>query len=474
MRCIGILTMVLVLASYAGAQAPLEPPPIRNVTKDSTNKSWSSRQKGTASKAEQATSTADVETLSVETKGNSDIARAVSATEQVQAADIKKSPAKPSAESPVVLAKPTTETPAATPAEAPVTIESPTSDVVEDGTSEIVMEGSEPVQAPITSMWLSGTPSAAQRWYGRLEYLYWKTSNPAPSGKVYETFSVPTLGPRVSTSVINLNDVHTDYEMGLRFVIGQNLTENFGIELGGLWVYPGTDLKATFSQPPGTSVTGTGTLESVVVLSPTGQDLGQANMSFRNRYWGTELNGRWHLIDNKHWTVDGLVGARYFDYAERLAFGYNLTNPSSNAGNRIERFETNNHMIGGQVGSDIQLALLEYVSLSAISRVAILGNMQDVTVKGPAPGMGRFTNWSNLGAHNTGAGTALLEITPGAVFHLTPDITFQAGYTIIWMNNIIRSHEQVDLNQVGKNPLISFKNDDLFITGFTFALTANW
>jgi hypothetical protein len=98
--------------------------------------------------------------------------------------------------------------------------------------------------------------------------------------------------------------------MGIRALIGRNLTQDFGIELGGLWVYPGTDLKALFSQPASTSQTGGVTQEVITVLTPTGQTLGQANMSYRNRYWGTELNGRWHLINNRHWTFDGLVGAR--------------------------------------------------------------------------------------------------------------------------------------------------------------------
>lgn len=470
MRSIGIGTMVLVLAANASAGSPIQP----SKQSQSTASNWVARAKESIPKAEPAGSGAlDNETLSAEAKPGSDIAETISATEKEEAPTLQPGESSVPSEAPKPLASPTTEAPAAT-----TTDEMPVTDSSESATSMMTEETSEDVvvdpRRSIGLAWMSGSPAEADPYYGRLEYLYWKTSNPAPSGKVFQSFTGSGL-TRTLSGTINLNDVHTDYEMGLRALIGRNLTQNFGIELGGLWVYPGTDLKAMFSQPVGTSQTGGATQAVTVFLTPTGQELGQASMSFRNRYWGTELNGRWHLINNRHWTFDGLVGARYFDYAERLAFGYNVTNPSTQPGARVERFETNNHMIGGQLGSDIQMALLEYVSLQSINRVAILGNAQDVTVKSrPLPGMGEFTSFSNLGAHNTGAGTVLLETTPSVVVHLTPDITFQAGYTIIWLNNIMRSAEQLDLNQVGKSPLISFKNDDLFITGFTFALTANW
>jgi len=463
MRSIGIWTMVLVLAASASAGSPIQP---SKQSPSSASNSWVGRQKESIPKAEPAAN-AETETLSAEAKPMPDIAEAMSA-QQSEAA-----PATPEAsESPVPSETPKPLSPPVTETSEAVPTESSTETMVPD---EVVEDYFDPGKRSLGAVWQSGTPAEADPYYGRLEYLYWKTSNPSPSGGVFNSFTGNNVATRTLSGVINLNDVHTDYEMGLRALLGRNLTENFGVELGGLWVFHGTDLKTLLSQPAGISSTGTATQAVTVFLTPTNTELGQANMSFRNRYWGTELNGRWHLINNRHWTVDGLAGVRYFDYAERLAFGYNLKNPSTPAGYRVDRFETNNHMIGGQLGSDIQMALLEYVSLQSVNRVAILGNAQDVTVKGlPAPGMGEFTSLSNLGSHNTGAGSVLLETTPSVVFHLTPDITFQAGYTIIWLNNVMRAAEQLDLNQLGKSPLISFKNDDIFITGFSFALTANW
>lgn len=458
MRGIGIWTMLFVLVADANAGAPTPSTPRRIQKMDAPQRSSIVSQIiGPAAEKEHH---GEGETLSAESKLPNDVAEIVSATETA--------PATGKTKVPTLTPKPVPSTPAEATSKL---AQSSTPISLEEQPDEMIIDSD---QQSIGGLWRSGSPAEANPFYGRLEYLYWKTSNPAPSGTVFQSFSVPLVGQRTLTGAINLNDVHTDYEMGLRALIGRNISENFGVELGGLWVYPGTDLKVLFSQPAGTSTTGTPTNKVDVILTPTGDVLGQANMSFRNRYWGTEANGRWHLMNNRVWTVDGLAGARYFDYAERLAFGYNLTNPSSAAGNRVERFETNNHMIGGQVGSDVQLAVIEYVSLQMISRAAVLGNIQNVTVKGPAAGMGRFTNWSNLGSHNTGSASILLETTPSFVVHLTPDITFQAGYTIIWLNNIMRAHEQLDLNQVGKSPLISFKTDDLFITGFSFALTANW
>jgi len=463
MRSIGIWTMVFLLAANANAGAPITPTPPKVMPHETAIPERSPITRPTDIPDIENRSATEPETLSVEMIPHSDVAETISATENASTSNAGKSKV------PTLTPKPA----AAATDDAPKPTDSATATIVEEVTDDFAID---PNQQSIGGLWRSGSPAEGDPYYGRLEFLYWKTSNPAPGGKVFEALSypaLPTAAPTISGS-INLNDVHTDYEMGIRALLGRNLTQNFGVELGGLWVYPGTDLKVLFSQPAGVSSTGTATNKIDVIIPSTGDIFGQANMSFRNRYWGTELNGRWHMVNNRVWTFDGLAGARYFDYAERLAFGYNLSNPSRSPDARIERFETNNHMIGGQVGGDVQVAILEYVSLQAINRAAILGNVQDVTVKGPIDGTGRFTSGSNLGSHNAGAATVLLETTPSVVMHLTPDITFQAGYTIIWLNNVMRSHEQVDLSQVGKSPLVSLKTDDMFITGFSFALTANW
>ena len=83
---------------------------------------------------------------------------------------------------------------------------------------------------------------------------------------------------------------------------------------------------------------------------------------------------------------------------------------------------------------------------------------------------------SNNGSLSTTTFSPILEINPQFVVHLTPNINFQAGYTVIWVGNVLRAAEQVDIGGIksGRPPVLSRQNDDIFLHGFTFSLSAHW
>jgi hypothetical protein len=103
-----------------------------------------------------------------------------------------------------------------------------------------------------------------------------------------------------------------------------------------------------------------------------------------------------------------------------------------------------------------------------------MANMQNLDVTGPEPGQGRFTNTSNLGSRSTTDFSPILELTSGLVLELTPAITFQAGYTIMWIGNLLRATEQVDLGRIGGSPVVPMATDDIWIRGFTGSITYRW
>lgn len=307
-------------------------------------------------------------------------------------------------------------------------------------------------------------------WYGRLDWLYWEATDPKPSGEVFRTTSTSATSPNFNNR-IRLDDPNTDHEMGLRFWFGRKLTHELGIEFGGLWVNPTNYIEEYFSGIVPQSDFSPPTLNSVF-YAPTNELVAFGNMSFRSRYWGLETNGRWMLLDGQTWGLEAVGGVRYLNYSERLAFEHAF----ANLVDITERFDTNNHNIGGQLGGDFTAMLFEYLAFFAHTRAGLFGNVQDVDITGPLPGQGRLTNASNLGTHDDSEMSVLLEFNVGFEWFWTPDISFLAGYSGLWLSEQIRSADQVDLPQSvpGGRPVVPLKSDDIWLQGFMCGLKAKW
>jgi hypothetical protein len=315
-------------------------------------------------------------------------------------------------------------------------------------------------------------PISDPLWYGRLDYLYWEATDPKRRAAVFVTNSTSESSPNFDQQ-INLADPNTDHEMGLRFWFGRRLTGTpWAFEVAGLWVYPTDFIELYTAGIQQGGIFGGITIDTVT-FAPTGEPADVANLSYRTRYWGTELNGRWTMVQGGRFDFDAIAGVRYLDYAERLAFKYRLVDADAPV---TERFETNNHMIGGQIGGDLRTHLCNYVAFLTTGRAGLLGNLQNVDVKGPPPGLGRMTNSSNLGVTDQTDVSVLLEFNAGVEFLLTPDVSVVAGYSGIWLNHQLRSPEQVDLAQSfpGGRPVVSLATDSIWLQGFTLSLTARW
>jgi hypothetical protein len=327
------------------------------------------------------------------------------------------------------------------------------------------------------SWWPSWTMNLSRPTYVQFDVLYWTVTDPKPPYAAYNVYSGSSTSAVTETQQpldqIRLDDPNTDHEIGLRLFWGRHVADRLAVEWGGLWVKPFDYIGQAFSQPASTNF-GVVTPAQTVRIAGPNDPLDFGELSFRNRYWGTEINGRWHLLDNRAWTVDLVGGPRYFNYVERLALAYDRVPGGATPVVQTERFETDNNLIGAHLGGDATLALWEYVSWRYAARFGLLGNIQNVNIKGPAPGDGRFTNASNLGSQDASDISPMFDLSTGMLFHVTPDITFLAGYSGIWLGNILRATEQVDVLGVGGNPIVPLATDDIWIHGFTFSLTARW
>jgi hypothetical protein len=314
-------------------------------------------------------------------------------------------------------------------------------------------------------------------WYGRSDFVYWTATDPKPVGAAFNLYPgdatqnlTPTTRP---LEQIRIDDPNTDHEMGFRHWFGAHYNDRLALEWGLLWVNPSSYVEELRSRPA-TSNGFTSTQAETLRIGTTNDPVVFGNMSWRNRFWGTEFNGRYHLLEGPIWSLDTIGGLRYFQYSERLVFAYERSPAATPAVINRERFSTDNDLIGPQMGGDLKLRLLEYVTWDTQGRVGLMTNLQELRVNGPAPGSGRFTNSSNLGTRSTADFSPLFELTSGVTLELTPAITFQMGYTIIWIGNLLRATEQVDLARIGGSPVVGMNKDDIWIRGFTGTITYKW
>lgn len=347
--------------------------------------------------------------------------------------------------------------------------DSPTMEMPADGT----VVTSSPVQ------YISGT-NRSRNWYGRVDWIYWDTTDPNRIGTLWNVVQntavngIPVTNPSTTGTIVNniaLQNNETVYEMGFRTWIGKHLSDDFAIEAGGLWDHP-SDRITTDQRTANTGLAGTGATVNSVRYVRTRELFDIATMSYRSRFWGAEMNGRWHLWEGDFVSIDALAGARYFAYYERIAFQYRAENDTTTY---TERFNADNNLIGGQLGWDFNLALLEYLTSQMAFRFGMMGNVQDVAPSA-SPTADRFIAASNAGGFNQCEFSPLVEFTPSMVLELTPNITVQGGYTFIWIDNLIRANNQVDqLNSFpGGSPMLDTKSEAIWIHGFTIGLTANW
>ena len=349
-------------------------------------------------------------------------------------------------------------------------------------TSQIIQQPSEMCDMTMSPTETTTTPAIpvapeGYGWYGRLDFVHWTATDPKPVGSAFNSYTGAPTAPLTPTSEpterIRIDDPNTDHEMGFRHWIGAHSSDKIAFEWGALWVNPSSYVEQLNSRPASTGAFGVTPAETVRIAF-TNEPVDFANMSWRNRFWGTEVNGRYHALEGPIWYLDTIAGLRYFQYDERLVFEYDRDFAGTSPTIRRERFNTGNHLVGAQLGGDVKLRLFEYVTWETMGRACLMANIQNLDVTGPEPGQGRFTNTSNLGSRSTTDFSPILELTSGLVLELTPAITFQAGYTIMWIGNLLRATEQVDLGRIGGSPVVPMATDDIWIRGFTGSITYRW
>jgi hypothetical protein len=226
--------------------------------------------------------------------------------------------------------------------------------------------------------------------------------------------------------------------------------------------------------------------------------------------WGFDANIRKALCCGCDRRATWFVGYRNVNLSESLSITENINVVGNGAGRVLisdpvgsvvvvqDRFGTDNHFNGGQIGGTYERRWGR-LSFDARGSVALGVTHQELDISGfqtrTRPGQppmtfrgGLLAAGPNLGTFSRNSFSVVPEVTLNAGVWLTPTVKIYAGYNFLFWSNVIRPGDQIDpvvdltfvpnapgVAPSGQNrPRPPFRQTDLWVTGVQFGLEWRW
>ncbi len=192
--------------------------------------------------------------------------------------------------------------------------------------------------------------------------------------------------------------------------------------------------------------------------------------------------------------LDATIGYRFWELKESLQVQERLT-ATAPAGTFLitDRFDTRNLFNGAELGVLWQ-GRRGWWSLDMLMRLGVGNNNQTVTIGGntslnsaPPTTGGLLTQRTNIGTYERNQFTMVPELGATLGYQVTQRLRATAGYSLVYMGNVVRPGDQVDLN-VNANllppenvpftgalrPQFHFVETDYLIQGLNFGGEFRW
>ena len=328
----------------------------------------------------------------------------------------------------------------------------------------------------------------------------------------------PSLGilDRPGTTVL-IGDPNADYDSipGVKLTAGTFLGDSrLGVEWSGF--YLGRSTNDTAIGPTAALVIArpffdpTTRRENAKIVAAPGAFTGGVAVENAAQVWGFEVNPFWRLNSGSPFTLDGLVGFRFFRHTETLniydasnllaggvsAFnGIGVAAPASIAVH--DRFHVQNNFYGGNLGARVGFAR-GALFLDVTGKIALGAVTQRVEVDGsttlvqgplvaPATTRGGFlATGANLGERSETRFAVLPEGDFKLGYQFGPSLNAFVGYSVMYLSSAVRPADQISrtvaLTQLPTSPTFNNRpvtgqvapgiaESDLWLHGFQFGLT---
>ena len=300
-----------------------------------------------------------------------------------------------------------------------------------------------------------------------------------------------------STSVLFDGDVNGDLRVGLRFIGGYWLDSDrtFSAELGFSVLESQASIFSASSggnpilARPFTNAV-TGAADSLVIAFPGS---GSGSIFVRDRsgnFYDAHVDLTEQIFRCNWIRLDSIVGYRFYRYDDALHIRQSVspTGPAFAPGTQVvstDDFIAENEFNGFDLGLRLGIQgprwSLDFLAKCAVgevgSEVKIQGS-QVTTVPGVAPVTqtgGVLALGSNIGTHERREWQPFPEFGANISWQLTPRLYMRLGYTFLFLADIARAHDQVDLTinpalfppatipPAGNRPTLNFTKGDAWI-----------
>ncbi len=370
-------------------------------------------------------------------------------------------------------------------------------------------------QEPCCTCWYD---PGRRSWYLKGEYLLWWLDG----------YSVP---PLASTGILNapgtqvlLSDsINRGATSGARFTLGYWLTCDKGLELTGFFLSPGTQSSLFRGAQYPTLFRPFFSLNRNAEFAETvnfpGQQCGDLSISSPMNFYGIESNYRCNwccssCVDctgERGYRVDVLVGSRYLNLDESLAFREdiitlppNALNPNPPFPNQqvtvLDSFGTRNRFYGVQAGLDAEWRMGRW-SFGARGKLAVGVTQQRVDIAGSQRLVslvdGTVQNFqggllalpSNIGNHARDRFSVVPELTLMAGYQLLDHVRIFGGYNVMGWTSVVRPGDQIDRNLdeteipnfpsgqkpvSGNQPQVPFRTSNFWAQGLNFGIEVRY
>lgn len=358
-----------------------------------------------------------------------------------------------------------------------------------------------------------------QRTWASVEYLrWWIKGNDLPPLVTTSPLGTPrteagVLGP--GTEVLFGDDrIDTDDRPGVRATIGRWLDDDASIGIQASWVsvfdtsgdgdfFIQSDGDPIIARPFFDAVLQQNASELTAYTDPLGTTVAEGSVGVRT---SSELHSASLLLRSRYrqgprGRIDLLGGYRYLRFHEHIAIAEQVIArdpgglvPVGTTFDLDDDFRTGNQFHGAELGVSTEF-YYRLVNLQLVGKLA-MGNIRQkteirgaTTVSVPPPIDTTSTSSGGLLSQPTNIGTrvdnkfaVLPEFGINIAVPLTQRCTFTTGYSLLLLNHVARSGEQIDSvinsTQIGGNPLVgparphaTHGDSDFWVQGLQFGLT---
>ena len=323
-------------------------------------------------------------------------------------------------------------------------------------------------------------PPPTERFYGRVDYLYWWIKD-APNQVPLVTRGF--VGSPGTETLIGGHDVDFGGQHGVRLTTGFWLTSDraWGLEASGFYLPTqtardgvrspdgnGVDLRVPFFNP----ITGRESSSPLSASNPTdGFFSGTATEKNTARLWGVDGHVVYGLASPGPFRLELLGGFRYLSLNEGLTF--RTSTPDNPPGpvtvfETRDGFDTHNEFYGGQLGLRGRYDAGRFtahatlkVGLGAMRQRAEVEGSLITNFFGPTQTFagGLFAQRTNIGSYERHVFAVVPEVGVNVGFKLTDWASIVVGYTFLYASNVARPGDQIDrgINPT-QSPAISLAN----------------